>query len=163
MIRESNHDPTVPKPILMMAAGLCVFTIIVAGYSSHQKINLNAQRDAEIAAMINAGETKTRHVGFRDREDGSIAVVDGRTGADVTVVEPREDSFVRGVLRGFAMERQAQGVGPTPSFQLIHTSEGALILSDPSTGREVFLNAFGPDNVRAFARLMFARTGEEKQ
>ena len=157
MIREHDHDPTVPKPILYLAAGMCLFSLVIAGYSSYQKRQVQASRDRDIAAMIAAGESRTRQLAFEDQIDGSIAVLDGDSRVKVTEVEPGEDSFVRGVLRGFARERKAHGVDRTPAFELTHTEAGILILYDPETGRDVVLNAFGPDNARAFARLMFAK------
>ena len=157
MIREHDHDPTVPKPVLYMAAGMCLFTLAISGVSSYQKHQVQASRDQDIAAMIAAGESRTRRIVFEDQTDGSIAVLDGTDRQKFTEVEPGEDSFVRGVLRGFARERKAHGVGRQPSFELTYTEAGILILYDPETGRDVVLNAFGPDNARAFARLMFAK------
>jgi len=157
MIREHDHDPTVPKPLLFMAAGMCLFTLVIAGYSSYQRHQVQASRDQDITAMIASGESQTRQLVFEDQTDGSIAVLDGIERIKVTEVEPGEDSFVRGVLRGFARERKARSVGRQPPFELTYTEAGILILYDPETGRDVVLNAFGPDNARAFARLMFAK------
>ena len=43
-----------------------------------------------------------------------------------------------------------------PPFRLTHWSDGRLSLEDPSTGRRIELDAFGPTNTAVFARLMGA-------
>ena len=42
---------------------------------------------------------------------------------------------------------------------LTRWADGRLTLNDPSTGHVVALEAFGPDNARAFARLLPALRG----
>ncbi|MAO91132.1 MULTISPECIES: photosynthetic complex assembly protein PuhC [unclassified Hwanghaeella] len=151
-----HHDTAVPRPLLIAVAVMVALTLILSAWSSYQKHQTTAQRDADIQEIIQAGETRIRAIGFADQPNGAIAVLDGETSAIITAVEPKEDGFVRGVLRGFARERRSMGIGPTPPFHLILTADGALILSDPQTNREVFLNAFGPTNAQAFSRLFFA-------
>lgn len=151
-----HRDPTVPKPLLWIIAAMVAFTIAVSAWSGYQKRQQAAARDQAIAELVAVGEQKVRQLAFEDQSNGGIAVLDGRTRSRITAVEPKEDGFVRGVLRGFARERRAKGIGPQPPFDLILTAEGGLILSDPETGREVFLNAFGPTNAQAFGRLFFA-------
>jgi putative photosynthetic complex assembly protein len=57
------------------------------------------------------------------------------------------------VLRGMARERRSRGVDSTPPFRLVRWSDGRLSLEDPSTQREIALEAFGPTNSGAFADL----------
>jgi putative photosynthetic complex assembly protein len=142
--------------MLIAVAVMVSMTILLSAWSSYQKHQTSAQRDADIRAIVEAGETRIRAIGFADQPNGAIAVLDGDTAAMITAVEPKEDGFVRGVLRGFARERRSRGIGPTPPFNLILTADGSLILSDPETNREVLLNAFGPTNAQAFSRLFFA-------
>lgn len=156
MAHTHDHDPTVPRHLLIFVAVMLSFVIAIAGWSAYQKRQAAAERDAALAELVEAGEYRVRRLSFADLEDGTIAVLHGETREPLTAVKPAEDGFVRGVLRGFARERQARGIGPQPSFELILTEAGVLILSDPETGREVMLNAFGPTNAQAFGRLFFA-------
>ena len=151
-----HHDTAVPRPLLIAVAIMVGLTIVLSAWSSYQKHVITAKRDADVKEILEAGETRTRAISFADQPNGAIAVLDGETYAMITAVEPKEDGFVRGVLRGFARERRSMGIGPTPPFQLILTTDGALVLLDPETKREVFLNAFGPTNAQAFSRLFFA-------
>jgi putative photosynthetic complex assembly protein len=52
-----------------------------------------------------------------------------------------------------ARERRSRGVDATPPFRLVRWSDGRLSLEDPSTQREIALEAFGPTNSGAFAEL----------
>ena len=97
----------------------------------------------------------TREFRFLDRPDGSISVVDARDGKTVEQIVG-QNGFVRGTLRGLARERRRQGIGPEPAFDLIARADGRLTLMDPSTGRRVDLESFGPTNMAEFARLMTA-------
>jgi putative photosynthetic complex assembly protein len=94
---------------------------------------------------------------FEDRTDGGIAVYDARDGRLVEVVAPGTNGFLRGTLRGLARERKRQGVGPLEPFRLTGKADGRLTLDDPTTGRRVDLEAFGPTNAGVFAELLTAK------
>jgi putative photosynthetic complex assembly protein len=65
-------------------------------------------------------------------------------------------------MHGMARERQKSGIGSTPSFQLARYVNGQYTLTDPVTKKVIDLNAFGADNLRAFAQLMPAGDGADK-
>ena len=95
----------------------------------------------------------TRELRFLDRSDGSIEVVDAKSGVTVTSIVG-QNGFVRGTLRGLARERKRQGIGIEPAFDLVARADGRLTLLDPATGRRVDLESFGPTNTAEFARLL---------
>ena len=106
---------------------------------------------------------ESRDLRFEDRADGSIAVYAGADGALVDTLAPGTNGFVRGVLRGLARERRAEKVGPEAPFRLTHWADGRLSLDDPSTGRHVDLEVFGPTKSGAFADILTAgRPAKEK-
>ena len=72
------------------------------------------------------------------------------------MVAPGTNGFLRGVLRGLAQERLRQDAGAATPFVLTRWSDGRLSLTDPVTGRSVYLEAFGPSNVALFAALLAA-------
>lgn len=94
-----------------------------------------------------------RSLRFEDRPDGSIAVLDTRSGQALPSIEG-ESGFVRGTLRGLARERKRQGVAQDDPFHLIGRADGRLTLEDRATGRRVDLESFGPTNASAFAALL---------
>jgi putative photosynthetic complex assembly protein len=97
-----------------------------------------------------------RELRFQDRSDGAVVVIDVQHAERSRVLEPGTgtDGFLRATLRTLARERKRQGIGAEPPFRLSALADGRLILEDPSTGRHVDLEAFGPTNAERFARLL---------
>jgi putative photosynthetic complex assembly protein len=102
-----------------------------------------------------------RELRFEDRIDGSVAVLDARTGQTATTLSPGTNAFIRATLRGLAQDRMRRDLGPDAPFRLTQWADGRLSLSDPATGRQVELIAFGTTNAQAFARLLHPE-GESK-
>lgn len=102
----------------------------------------------------------TREFRFEDRPDGSVAVIDARSGAVVDTVTG-EAGFFRGTLRGLARERRRMGLGSEAAFQLIGRADGRLTLADPATGQRIDLESFGPTNAAVFARFLTAGTSNK--
>lgn len=100
-----------------------------------------------------AGVAVTRQLRFEDRPDGSVAVIDGRSGLLVQKVEG-EAGFLRGTMRGLARERRRAGLGNEQAFELIGRADGRLTLHDPATGVKVDLESFGPVNAAVFAQFL---------
>ena len=95
---------------------------------------------------------------FEDRPNGAIAVLSADDGGLVDTLAPGTNGFVRGVLRGLVRARRADHIGEQPPFRLTHWADGRLSLDDPSTGRHVDLEVFGPTNAGAFAEILTAGT-----
>jgi len=85
---------------------------------------------------------------------GGIDVIDARTGARVDQLRPGADGFIRATLRGLARDRRSKGLGPEVPFHLALHEDGRLTLEDPALARTIELEAFGPTNSGAFARLL---------
>jgi putative photosynthetic complex assembly protein len=90
---------------------------------------------------------------FADRADGAVLVYSGANTTPTDTLAPGTNGFVRGVLRGLVRDRHAYRVGAEPPFRLTRWADGRLSLDDPSTGRHVDLEVFGPTNAGAFADI----------
>lgn len=146
MAASHHHQETIP-PGLLWAMGALVLVSLVA---------VSAVRLSGVSIHSpDAPPTAVRALRFEDRADGSIAVIDARSGAEVQRVQG-EAGFVRGALRALARERRQQQVGAEPAFELVARADGRLTLVDPSTGARIDLESFGPTNAAAFARLLTA-------
>jgi putative photosynthetic complex assembly protein len=93
---------------------------------------------------------------FEDQPTGAVAIYSSRDNRLVDTLPPGTNGFVRGVLRGLARERRADNIGPDLPLRLTRWADGRLSLDDPSTGRHVDLEVFGPTNAGAFADILIA-------
>ena len=141
-------DPLFPRGALIGAALLLAFTITSAAISRISGLGT--------VQMPESALVESRPLRFEDMRDGSIRVTDARTGQVAASVEPGTNGFIRGTLRGLARERKRQGIGIEPPFMLTRWADGRLSLEDPTTGRVIALDAFGPTNGEAFAQLLTA-------
>ncbi len=139
-----SRSDTFPRWVLIGAGAVMAFSLISVGL-----IRLTGNGPDQRPAPA----TQERQLRFEDRPDGSIAIIDGRTGELVTAVQG-EQGFVRGALRALARERKARGLGAEQAFQLMVRTDGGLTLYDPATSQRVDLEAFGPTNSDNFARLL---------
>ena len=135
-----------PRWFLLGAAALVLVSLASVGLVRLTGNGPDQRRAAEPS-------TVERPLRFEDRPDGSIAVVDGRTGALVASVQG-EQGFLRGALRALSRERRARGLGPEQPFQLIARPDGRLTLVDPVTDQRIDLESFGPINAGKFASLL---------
>jgi putative photosynthetic complex assembly protein len=101
--------------------------------------------------------TVERQLQFRDAAAGGVDVIDAASGRRLKHLEPGADGFIRATVRSLARARRAQHVGAEMPFVLASHADGRLTLADPATGRSINLEAFGPDNAGAFARLLAAQ------
>ncbi len=97
-----------------------------------------------------------RDLRFEDRADGAVLIYSSPQDRLVDTLPPGTNGFVRGVLRGLVRERRADHIGAAPPFRFTRWADGRLSLDDPSTGRHVDLEVFGPANAGAFADILIA-------
>jgi len=108
--------------------------------------------DPSVAAP--AAEVSAREFRFDDRPDGSVAVLDGRSGAELDTLAPGTHGFLRGALRALVHERRGAGIGADTPFRLVRHADGRIALEDPAVSRRLWLDAFGPTNAATFSRLL---------
>ena len=143
---ERKDGPPVTALALTGVGMLLAFTMLAVLFGREEGIGLTALPPGKPVVSLS----------FRaeDHADGSIAIRDAADGRLITTVQPQQDGFIRGTLRGLAQSRQRAGLGPEQPFSLTRFEDGRLSLSDAATGREVALEAFGQTNAAAFARLL---------
>ena len=141
---HDHHDPKVPRGVLIAVAALLALVLLsVAGV----RLSGVEIREPDAAAVA------VRLLRFEDRPDGSIAVIDAASGAQVERIDA-EGGFLRGAMRVMARERRMRGLGPEAPFQLIARADGRLTLVDPATRQIIDIESFGPTNAASFARLI---------
>jgi putative photosynthetic complex assembly protein len=140
------HPAQFPRAALIGAAALICFSLVTAA--------VGRLSGAGVSHVPEANPVRSIELRFEDRPDGAVAVYEAGQGRTVAVLPPGTNGFVRGVMRGMARERRQHDVGMQAPFRVTSWDNGALSLEDPTTGRRIELEAFGPTNFEVFARLL---------
>ena len=143
-----HSNPTLPRGALIGAGVLVSASLLLAGVA--RLTGYQPERPPP-SRVVSSHELR-----FEDRADGAVLVYEHEQLVDT--LSPGTNGFVRGVLRGLARGRRADGVGRSPPFRLTRWADGRLSLDDPETGRHVDLEVFGPTNAGAFAEILTAST-----
>lgn len=143
--RRPQEQPPSQRPALLAVAGLLAVALLAVALGRGQE----AEREGQTARPV---QTLAFHA--EDQPDGAIDLREAGGGKLVVRIEPGQDGFIRGTLRGLAQARQREGLSREPPFTLTRFDNGTLSLEDGATGRHVPLLAFGPSNAKAFARLL---------
>ncbi|MGH8336257.1 MAG: photosynthetic complex assembly protein PuhC, partial [Gammaproteobacteria bacterium] len=113
---------------------------------------------AAVATTTAQSAVAVRHLKFVDNSDGGISIFDVGAAQPFDTIAPGGNGFLRGTLRGLARARKLQHEGSEKGFDLIRTADGSLHLADPVTGRDIYLDAFGPTNASIFEQIMIKRS-----
>ena len=153
MIDDHSHENMVPPAALKAALALIVFSLLlVAGVRVGAVSTGPTATEARVAAK--ARPVSERLLSFGDSPSGEVVVTDAASGAPLAAIGSEGGGFIRGVMRGLARERRQHGRGAAEPFRLSAWPDGALTLTDDSTGRVIELGSFGPTNRAAFAAFL---------
>ncbi len=137
----------VKKPALFGAAAtLAALLVIVAmDVAGTKTVDLTPQRTA----------TMTRALVFRDAPNGGMAVYDQGAGQPFVVLPREGNTFMASAIRILGERRTLKTkAGPEAPFILTLWNDGKLSLSDPATGDNLELAAFGQTNAATFFQLL---------
>ena len=154
-MQVKSDDRTLPLGALIGAGALVLGSLLLVTFA-----RLSGYRPATppVSRMISSYDLK-----FEDRADGAVLVYRSDDNRLVDTLQPGTNGFVRGVLRGLVRERRAEQVGAALPFRLTRWADGRLSLDDPSTGRHIDLEVFGPTNAGAFADILIASGATKDQ
>ena len=143
-----------PKSALYAAGALIAISIVTVG-----SIRLGMLPAPETAPQSRerrqVAVQVAREFRFEDRADGALLVTDVAAGRLVFIFPPGSNTgFIRGVMRGMMRERRLKQVDRAGSVTVAQWADGALTLTDTSTGRILELGSFGSTNRAAFAQLL---------
>lgn len=143
---SSEEKGAVPSGALIGAGALAAFAILAVAIGRFGGIGVSQMEPAPLVATVS--------MTVADRADGAIVLEDSATRRLIETIEPGKDNFIRATLRGFGQARLRAGYTREQPFVLTSYADGSLTLADETTGRRVNLEAFGPENAGAFARLL---------
>lgn len=135
-----------PRLPLFGALGFVAFAAVATVFGQQTGIGV-VKLDAGTPVAI-------RDIVLSQGGDAVITVTDAATGETIAAFEDGEGGFVRGSLRGLDRIRMIAGVPQDQPYRIIEWAGGAVSLSDTGTGERLYLDAFGPDNVAAFAAFL---------
>ncbi len=142
--RPVAASPAFPRAPLFGAGALIAFAILsVTGFRLLGEAAAPMPLEDAVAAAV---------VRFEDRPDGAVLVFDADTGAELQVLAPGSNNFLRATLRGLVRGRA--GESPRAPFGIYRFANGQLLLVDEVTGDRIDLWAFGETNAAAFGRLL---------
>ena len=143
---HKNMAPTVP---LMLSGGLVLLTLL--GVFWQQLVVNPSAAPRPVPALV-----AERQLQFIDQADGSVTVRALPGGELLETVAPGEGNFMRGTLRGLVRERRLQDASMAPGFVVNAYADGAIVLGDLATGRQIDLRAFGRENAEEFTKYLAA-------
>jgi putative photosynthetic complex assembly protein len=138
------HNKLAPI-VLFSSIGIALVLVGVARYSGYKD---NFESSTKVVASCD--------LRFEDKPLGVVEVYSEADGRLLGHFERGSGSFVRGVLRSMTRERHSRHLGSDAPFRLARYSDGALTISDQATGRQIYLDAFGPTNAEVFMQLLSA-------
>lgn len=141
---QPKRDASFPRGVLIGAAALVGLSLVSA----------SAARLTRSGPALPTGTVvMERDLRFEDRPDGSIAVYDARSSAEIDVLAPGTNGFIRASLRSLANRRKLNHDG-NDVWHVAAWNDGRLTLDDRESGGVIDLEAFGETNEQAFARLL---------
>ncbi|MBI1265635.1 MAG: hypothetical protein GC187_12990 [Alphaproteobacteria bacterium] len=143
---QENRQEVIHRRAVQGMGAIVVLTVILAAVASFTG---SGARYAPEGVPVAVTELL-----FEDGERGLVTVHDAATGARLIAYGENEGVFVRAIMRTVARQRRMRGLGREIPVRLTRFDGGQLWLIDPASGVDLYLNAFGPDNLAAFAEIM---------
>lgn len=154
---DHDHENMVPPAALKAAVVLVLFSLLLVAGVRVGAVSPQASL-SEIRSAQRIQPLAERQLRFADSADGHVLVSDAVTGASIATIGTEGSGFIRGVMRGLARERRQHHAGSAAPFRLSYWPDGALTLTDDTTGRVIELGSFGPSNRAAFAAFLPIRS-----
>jgi putative photosynthetic complex assembly protein len=131
--------------------------LVVLSLTAVGSVRLVGKGDSSLLPT-NARAIDSRDLRFVDLGKGKVGIYDWDDGGLVRTLQPGDENFIRGVIRGFARERRMDEVDHEQPFRISRLDDGQLTLEDLATHRMLVLQAFGTTNAKAFESLLSRQT-----
>ena len=153
MTTTAQHARADDRYVPLGMAGLAAIVLLILCAVLVARLTGFEPAQPQLAPLVD-----TRTLGFRDGAAGSVEIYDWDSGEEIVRIATGEGSFLRGVMRSLVRQRRGSAIPTGAPFLLSRYADNRLIISDPATGENIDLIAFGPTNIAVFAALMPAST-----
>ena len=136
-------------PAILIGGGLVMAVSLMLVTST--RVGLSPRQARPAAVSVEA-------LDFRVRPEarGQEGVYAARDGRRVATLAARGDDFLPSLVDKLRQERSLRRVAGDAPFRLVRWSDGRVSLQDPTTGRELNLEAFGSVNEANAADIIAA-------
>ena len=141
---DPNHP--LPRPIMVGGGAMMICTVLLAAAAHATGFGVT-HNPVPVAVQ-------SRDLLFNEQDDGFITIRQAGTGEEVGRIAPGEGGFIRASMRGLMRNRTRYGEPPDGAFRVTRTADGDVWLQDLSTKQDIELQAFGPNQVQAFAAYL---------
>ncbi|WOJ96445.1 photosynthetic complex assembly protein PuhC [Congregibacter brevis] len=145
--RASTLDPS-SRALLV---GLAIFVLAILAATLFARLTGYSMNSIPESTVVDV-----RELGFRDLPNGVVEVFEWNSKSAIAAIPSGEGAFLRGVVRSLVRQRRGLDSGIASLFELTRYDDGRLVLSDPATGEQIDLVAFGSTNIAVFSALMDA-------
>jgi putative photosynthetic complex assembly protein len=154
IVREYEEDEvTVHRVPLYLMGGIVAISLaltasVTLGFFERQSVPTKARAEAGAKAI------QERSLKFFDEADGTVRIEDGVTAEVLASYGQGEGGFIRASVRSLVHQRRIRGQGAEVPFTLTEWDNGDLTLSDPVSGVNIEVTAFGSMNRVVYADLL---------
>jgi putative photosynthetic complex assembly protein len=89
-----------------------------------------------------------------DEAGGIVSVYDARTKQKLNSFSQGEGAFLRISMRSLMRMRVLKEIDPNLPFKLVLAENGNLRITDPASGENIRVNAFGANAIQSFAQFL---------
>lgn len=143
---KARDKDMVPRILIQAMFGLMLASLALVSYA---RITDMPRTGVPTAGNI----VSERSVSFEGDRNFGIKVLDG-TGATIANSTADKAGFIDVVWVAMMRERTMARVDATAPFRIVRREGGRTDVIDDTTGWQLELVGYGPDNIAAFARLL---------
>ena len=145
MRSRQNEIHGIHKWPLLGALALVVLTLVLVTATVLTKPQQSVAANEPVAERL---------LYFVDSTEGVVAVYDAVTREKLGAFSPGEGAFLRISMRSLMRQRDLKEIDLKLPFKLVRTRNGDLAITDPHSGDNIRVNAFGPVAMDNFARFL---------
>ncbi|MEO1732724.1 MAG: photosynthetic complex assembly protein PuhC [Pseudomonadota bacterium] len=145
--RAPKHENTLINRGMMRA--VCAMLLLALGFVTYARLT-----DRPLEGVPTEVPFVRERVVTLTTENNGAAIVRAEDGQVIADIAAGEGGFIATIDRVVRRERTVNRAAQDMPILVRERADGRIVVFDPTTNWSAELNAFGPNNVQAFARLL---------